>query len=766
MVEIRINGKPLDLPAGFAIQIEDASPIFNDRGSQSVPVTVPATPRNVHLLQGVHRLDAGTDPRSPQLRATVVCGSYIHTGVVNVTEAGRGSISFNIGFDNSVAYAKWQDRKLSELSTLYTYRPSMLNQPTAEAALLHELYRCYQNPIPTDPWLVFPLAINVEEQGEGTSKRAYWEVLNLPNGDSLHQPTTLKRVIDGNVTTLTAPESYMVSPMLKVSTVLELIFEDLGVEIAEWPFADDADLRRLVVLNNAADACVKGEINLVNLMPDCTVQEFLHALWVRFGMVYNVDHDNRTVYIRLLNDIIGNPECADLTQVMTDFPLIAYEAPKYVKLSAKKSMEQAKPSTDRFEDFAKGRNFGRMKAGFGVQQWKKLPGFAAPNMTGDLSLLPEGPTQEESGGEVRDDYLAFEYVTGNWFLLDTINDKVTKASGSCFDWDPQPQGLEAEELTSEDECVVVSDVNGTLMPLYLFGSRHRNAHISTADGDGKEDKTPLAFAMGMTKRGRTFGRVTSEDVDGRPLLLDDGTTAALSLLFQYRGGLFDRFWRRYDEVLRHGNRSVEVPVILSRHVLPCIDHLHPTEVCNIRCLPDMLTYGLPTGASAKVTLKARTIQTQGDYDIDAEQAVHSMPPTRRALRLNLVSDGFEQIIDLTPFKALAAEMWVAENNYRPRRDEDRGWFKVDERGVEPVGVPTRYGLTWQEDRHIPTPYYVGQYIRVEYQAELTFDIYEVGGPDETMTETAAGSTRQPEPIGRQSIVVPYEVAWEAEWCPV
>lgn len=119
MIEIRINGESLDLPEGFSMQVDDSNPIFNDRGSQSLPATVPVTARNVRLLGAPFRLDAASDPNDPATMADVVCGAYLRRGTINVIGAGREEgISFNIGFDNSTAYAAWESRKLSELSGL------------------------------------------------------------------------------------------------------------------------------------------------------------------------------------------------------------------------------------------------------------------------------------------------------------------------------------------------------------------------------------------------------------------------------------------------------------------------------------------------------------------------------------------------------------------------------------------------------------------------------------------------------------------------
>lgn len=89
MIEIKTGGEALDLPSGFSIEIEDSNPIYNERGSQSVPATVPATRRNCRLLAAPHRIDAGIDPNFPEQSAEVVEGPYTRRGVLNITEAGK-----------------------------------------------------------------------------------------------------------------------------------------------------------------------------------------------------------------------------------------------------------------------------------------------------------------------------------------------------------------------------------------------------------------------------------------------------------------------------------------------------------------------------------------------------------------------------------------------------------------------------------------------------------------------------------------------------
>ena len=119
------------------------------------------------------------------------------------------------------------------------------------------------------------------------------------------------------------------------------------------PFWQSLELSRLVVLNNSADSVCRGEIRYSDLMPDSTVQDFLNSLWVRFGMVYNIDFNNKTARLELIKDIIRRPGAIDIDNLISGPHKITYEAPQYVKLSAKSSIEGAAPSHERFEDLQK-----------------------------------------------------------------------------------------------------------------------------------------------------------------------------------------------------------------------------------------------------------------------------------------------------------------------------------------------------------------------------------------------------------------------------
>lgn len=810
MIEIDVNGDVLDLPSGFAIEIEDSNPIFNERGSQSVPATVPATLLNSRVLKFPYRIDSAFGPNNPEQTVRIVNGSYIRSGILNVTESRRGeSITFNVGFDNSTAYAKWQQKKLAELSDLPVRTmpedPSGPNFYEQEWVAL-ELYQIYQTADPqTEDLAVFPLAVNREDLSDNNS---LWEILNQPTENELIQPTEVYRMIDGTKTLVKVPPHYGLSPFVRVWKIIELVFADLNIDVTCNPFKDDRDLARLVVLNNCADSCCTNSIIYKDLMPDVTVEEFLNALWVRFGMVYNVNFDKGTVDIRFIRDIVSRKHGLDLSPNLSGLENIKYNVPQYIKLSAKTSIEGAAPMYERFEEFSKGLDTSLILMGTGVSQWipnnttgrPEVPSggsvsewsdsYSDPDYTDPDYPDPDYPDPDDDRDDERDDRddqsrssrassgpstpstsrsLAYEYVTGEWYRLDLENRKVLASSSSFFNWDPQTPNIEPLELTSDDECVPVARVinDGTagrfndFCPLYLFGSRHYHSVIKGSDESEKsEGSTPLAFLFAYTRQKKTFGRFSPEGEDGLTIRLDDGTTPAVSLLFQFKDGLFSKFWRQYDEILRHGNRTVEIPARMLKSDVYGLDMLTPVLFRGVRCLVDKASYSLPSGRNISVNLDARTLDVQGQYDILAEQGIPGFIIGSRKLGWRLVSETFGDNLNTPQKQTEAANKFKETTGYQPSGIEGDYWC-IDRRGAVLSAVVRKFPY-WESDPTLAAPSSVGLKLTRNYKAVLTYVIYEVHDmtvQDDDGTDWELNET----PLGYMSVEADYTVSLRSVW---
>lgn len=595
MLKIKTNKGYLDLGGDFTVQIDEKSPIMNDRGTQTVPVTVPYTSNNAKLTGFAHRLDLCNKPLAEDSTCTVQDGVYRRTGKINIVSAGRmEGTTLNIGFDNSEAYNAWKAKKLNSIELPVKEYSSVISLCTH----LQQVLNGYK----TD-YAVFQI-MTANESKDGVYYPKYLNyIYPTTEGSSIYklryEARTETFLIDGTPTETTLPTGYGVTAFLYVWRVLELIFSEFGYSIIENPFKTDKELSRIVILNNAADCCVKGMLSYADLMPDCTVEQFLNALNVRFGMVYNVSSDTKAARIRLIKDIIKSSPGIDFSNMVTSHPVTTYETARQIKLSAKTSFTSAAPSVERFEDYLKGHK--------------------------NVAKLNRVDTSK------RVNYLNYEKTTGKWYKWDSENNRIVYSSSSFFNWDRKTNNVEDDELSSDDECVPMDfATNNILTPQYLASYVHRYTYLknngSSGSGeDSESEETPLSFAfsfVGSANCNYPFGSSLSVGPFGDNVRFYDGTEHKISLLFQFDNGLFSNFWKEYDAVLRHSFNQVETNVLLPIHTITQIDLLNTVSLCGQILLPDSFSYSLPANKIVSVNLILRTLRLIEPYDLDKE---HDIP---------------------------------------------------------------------------------------------------------------------------------------------
>ena len=621
MTVITIGGEPLDLFSGFSMEIEDTSPIFNDAGPQTLSFSIPATLRNRRLLGFPERPDAVGNGGTRRPRCMVASGSYTRTGVINIGGASGAQISINIGFDNSIAYDEWRSRKLPELDRLPCLRFRDVRTLTSH---MNAVYAT------ADPRIhdvaVFPICLDIDstdEKSDGSPD--YWELLTpwalwFGEGDTIK----MERLIDGELTKVTVPIGYGCTPFVRVWKILECVFADLGLKLDSNPFRDDDDLVRLVVLNNTADALCTGVLDYRELMPDCTVEEFLHALYVRFGMVYHTDFDTGTVCVRLMRDVAASPCAIDLDSFLASPPSCELRTPPYVRLAAGDSIEGAAPLTDRFDDFLQDFPLSSVFVGEAIDIWPGrypiMGGFpdntrspaVAPATDPDAPEFVEIPRSEKPVAVGY--HFSWDRLSGKWYRVSPLNgNRVMETSSSFFVWDPQPEGHEPLDLTSKDEwCPVAGTVvqsnqqsaaGHVVMPMFLIGARHFHSYIESADKEENGD-CPLSFMFAVTA---PFGQSTDT-----PVTFGRLSTGSSHLYFQFRGGLYDRYWRAFDHALRNADRTVSAVCMMSVTMLRAIDLLRPVCLQGVPMLIDTMTATLAGSRLVRVEMKLVPMMAAGE----------------------------------------------------------------------------------------------------------------------------------------------------------
>lgn len=598
MLKIKTNKGYLDLGGDFTVQIDEKSPVMNDRGSQTVPVTIPCTSNNAKIIGFAHRLDMGVKPMNEDQACTVLDGVYKRTGKINIVSAGKKEgVTLNIGFDNSEAYSAWKAKKLNAIA-LPVKEYSSVNSLCTH---LQQVLGGYQA-----DYAVFQIMTGNDSKDNQSYPKYLNYITPVSEGSKVYrlryQTRTETFLINGTPTAVTLPEGYGVTAFLYVWRVLELVFSEFGYTITENPFKTDKQLYNLVILNNAVDCCVKGKLSYADLMPDCTVDDFLNALYVRFGLVYNVSSDTKTATLRLIRDIVDDVPDIDLSRSLTDEPLITYETARQMKLSAKTSFTGAAPSVERFEDYLKDQKVARLT---------KV----------DISK--------------RVIHLNYEETTGRWFKWDEDNNRLTYSSSSFFSWDRKTDNIEDNELTSDDECVPMDFApNGILSPQYLADYVHRYTYLKTSSNNNDEDsekvETPLSFVFAFTSSQNSkypFGSVLPYTSEGEEVVLKDGSKHTISLLFQYKNGLFINFWKKYDAIIRHSFNQVEINALLPVHQLMSMDILAPVALRGQYMLFDGFSYSLPANKIMPVVLTLKTLRLIAPYNLDEEHLIKDFGST-------------------------------------------------------------------------------------------------------------------------------------------
>ena len=487
MIKINTSRGPLDLGGDFTLSIEETSPIMNDRGSQSIPATVPASSRNARIFGHAHRVDMAKRPLADDATCTISDGVYFRRGKIHLVSAGRNEgYEFNVGLDNATAYSVWRAMRLSSLS-LPTFAAGSVD------ALCAHLEAVMNGTVNDPDYAVFQVTTNVAEKTDTesvgvevtTQVHEYLNEMTVTDPDTdagdwtqvpqslVWQARTRTILVDNEEVQVSLPAGYGVTPFIYVWKVIELVFAAYGYTLESNPFHTDETLRHLVILNNAADCCCTGTLHYRDLMPECTIDEFLDALHARFGMVYDTNSNTGIARILFVRDLVSPtiPPGYDYTTLRTAEPHITYEEPRQVHLSANRSLEGAAPPNDRYESFIR-LSSGRIRSVARVRSDMAQPAW-----------------------------IMFERCTGRIWKYDQGSGLQAFVGSANFDWDRESDGVGNEDISSTDEMLPMDFAgNGILNPMYLAGYVHRYTEIKSSDVDVSDEdeqtsEMPLAFAL-------------------------------------------------------------------------------------------------------------------------------------------------------------------------------------------------------------------------------------------------------------------------------
>ncbi len=336
------NGQ-LDLPRDFALTMERTNPLLSDQGDASIPATLPSSTKNLNALGHRERIDRA-EKYINKVDAILEVGPVCKRGQLVVDTMHRtDGIDASFAIDNSDLYSKSKKKTLKEI-----FADESVTFERADKVADH-LQGIYEGQV-TDDYVIFPVAVAPYEvdAGHGNKTKIYQYNNEVDAGQALVWQA--RYVHEGDVDQMSVPDCYGLAPFLKLSRLVELLFELLGYEVtsnclAEWPF------QRMVIVHNCSDCFCNPTFTLYykDLVPSCTLSDFLTWLNNKFHVQPVVDSETRHVKIVAMEKMLTLDADLDITQLVEGDFKVQLNPTKRIVMSPTNKIEGTDPAAATFD---------------------------------------------------------------------------------------------------------------------------------------------------------------------------------------------------------------------------------------------------------------------------------------------------------------------------------------------------------------------------------------------------------------------------------
>lgn len=561
------SGEDYDLYPGTQIEITRYNPFFHSRGEQSIPVSLPATSKNLQLLGYPDRLD-NINKAASRLDTTIRSGSYSVIGRQAILSAQwKGSIETSFYINEGAFYEKMSDITLSEI----------FSGKKIEFANIDAAISFMENLITSDDhrFAVFEVVTDNYKLNElGYFSGSYYFI---------KERETEEFIDNANVT---IPKGFYITPFIKVKYVLQEVLSHLGYTLGP-SFLDNAPFKDMVFLNDNLDTIVSNSINYVDLVPNITVKKLLDVIR-KFNVEFVPDERNRIINIELFDKGLQEPPSTDLTPYTISIPTVNYHNEyKQVKLSSERLNLPSKISLLIYMSGSKTQRID-IKTGSSNEESLLL-----------LEIIMQYPTvylRREDGAIVRDG------VRGDRLFTE----KVSSLSMSYYDGG----NLTAEEFSFPD---VVPDFY-TIYP-YVGKGRLLQSKIQIYDDTGGEDDNESSASESQSspeelnpmlclyyrKNNHCLGTLSNYDNEGNRLWDH-------SLMWNGEGGIFEKFWRKRDLLMRNALLPVNIDIVLPENLKLSIPSVRRVSFKSQNYLISDLKYSTKKNSAGTCELLSTKLQ--------------------------------------------------------------------------------------------------------------------------------------------------------------
>jgi hypothetical protein len=540
------SGEIFDLTLDSKLSISDNNPFFSDDGTYSLSLDLPFTTNNARILGFPHLLENRAKINT-SIDVVVRSGMYSKHARMSILNVKKNSvISVTLYLRESIFF-----NKIKNVGLLEIFKNKSIQFSTIDATIsfvrslitgYDTRFACFQ--VLTDNYILNEATAGVQADGY------YGFVRAVETTDTVDDKQIL------------VPKGFYITPFIKVKHLLTEVLSYFGYSLAP-SFLDNAPFCDMCFLNNNLDTIVDNSINYVDIVPDISVTELLDVLR-KFNLEYVVDEQKKIVSLVLFDDILDSASQMELTSSLIDNPSTDYS-----------------------------------------QEYKQL------KLTSNHVAVPEKMTLH-SERTISPNYYPYSPVEKNLSIKSLKNlypnshlDDFGIISRDCVTGEmllPQVLGFLSNDYFADDQIAVEEKTFDDYIPgifiLYRYPGtystfisvgkeRALRSQIVYSDGsDSQEsDLSSLVPMLCFCFKTSTFvyGTIHNTDLSGNKLW-------NYTLEFYGDDGIFERFWRRRDTLLRNALLRVECDLLLDESQKLNISPLHQVSIQNQNYFVEELKY--------------------------------------------------------------------------------------------------------------------------------------------------------------------------------
>lgn len=554
----------IELPEDFSFEVERTNPFLSDEGDATIPATIPASQRNLNVLENIDRVDKAFK-FIKKVPAILQHGVFCKHGQLVIDTVNRkNGIAVSFAIENSDVYSQYKNKSLKEITKNKVRR----DWQTMDELITHmnqvAFSNLYLSPDIPD-YDVFPVAIAKYEDEKGNIIYQFNnEVRDLSKGlqsVQLHDLVSEARTVHEADYVMSVPQGYGIAPFIYLHKAIDVVFEEIGYQVVENCF-NVYPLDRIVLLNNSSDMIVKCEIPYADMMPSCTLADFIEFLKNKFCVALRVDSSSKKVWVELMQDLLSIKHCdIDISNIVDgELDMIIDESSRVV-LSSDTSMEGSEPAAENFDDLIN--RYGCFVE-IGEEEFSNIG------------------TQEQNVF----DCLVKRKLTGVFYEL-RRNFKTGKQFASRLGTD----NFKYDRVNSENiEEFEVRDVIPPLVnyegAFYLYIGDRVHHHTSFNNKQESDDQN-IMICWSIKKNWGSW-----YEPRGRLSKYQENPMSAVMPFSLNTYDMYDYFWSKYNNLLLNNKVTVRGRVAYSDKQLASLDMVTPKYYKGQILLPESMSYNL------------------------------------------------------------------------------------------------------------------------------------------------------------------------------